>query len=217
MRTQQLHRRLWRLMAGIPVSAMRDPRCLTPDQRQAVRFAQEELADLPICIDDTHELTVTDFRSRAVLAAKRWKADLMIVDYAQLLLVPARGTSSTQLPNKRKPCATLPATIAAWLRLPRFAAPLRWISIAIRTWKIFSAPAHLSRPRKSFSCFTVAGRKAVHGRRLLFSWQDARITGFTLVRDQRSKMGRVQGPIRRSERSSLFAQLASRKGLKCAH
>ena len=88
MRTQQLHRRLWRLMAGIPVSAMRDPRCLTPDQRQAVRFAQEELADLPICIDDTHELTVTDFRSRAVLAAKRWKADLMIVDYAQLLLVP---------------------------------------------------------------------------------------------------------------------------------
>jgi replicative DNA helicase len=88
MRTMSLQRRFWRLMAGVPVSAMRDPRCLTPDQRQGIRAAQEELADLPICIDDTHELTISDFRSRAVLAAKRWKADLMIVDYAQLLLVP---------------------------------------------------------------------------------------------------------------------------------
>jgi len=88
MRTRQLHRRLWRLIAHVSVSAMRDPRCLTPEQRQAVRMAQEELADLPISIDETHELTVTDFRSRAVLAAKRWKADLIVVDYSQLLLVP---------------------------------------------------------------------------------------------------------------------------------
>jgi len=90
MRTQQLHRRLWRLMAGIPVSAMRDPRCLTPDQRQAVRFAQEELADLPICIDDTHELTVTDFRSRAVLAAK-----LLLVPRARNIIDAAPKQAET--------------------------------------------------------------------------------------------------------------------------
>jgi replicative DNA helicase len=88
MRRTQLIRRLWRLIARVPVSAMRDPRCLNPDQRQAIRNAQEELADLPIFIDETHELTVQAFRSKAVLAAKRWKADLIIVDYAQLLLVP---------------------------------------------------------------------------------------------------------------------------------
>lgn len=88
MRTMQLQRRFWRLIAQVPVYAMRDPRCLTPDQRQAIRQAQEELADLPISIDDTHELTISDYRSRAVLAAKRWKADLQIVDYAQLLIVP---------------------------------------------------------------------------------------------------------------------------------
>ena len=92
MRAKQLTRRLWRLIARVPVSAMRDPRCLTPEQRQAVLGAQEELADLPIFIDDTHELSLSDFRSRAVLASKRWKADLLIVDYAQLLLVPrAKG------------------------------------------------------------------------------------------------------------------------------
>ena len=92
MRKRQLVRRLWRLIAQVPVSAMRDPRCLTPDQRQDVRMAQEELADMPIFIDDRHELTVSEFRSRAVLAARRWKADLILVDYAQLLLVPrARG------------------------------------------------------------------------------------------------------------------------------
>lgn len=92
MRSRQLMRRLWRLMARVPVSAMRDPRCLTPEQRKAISLAQEELADLPIFIDDTHELSLSDFRSRAVLASRRWKADLMVVDYAQLLIVPrARG------------------------------------------------------------------------------------------------------------------------------
>ena len=92
MRSNQLLRRLWRLMARVPVSAMRDPRCLNPEQRTAIKAAQEELSDLPIFIDDTHELSLSEFRSRAVLAARRWKADLMLVDYAQLLIVPrARG------------------------------------------------------------------------------------------------------------------------------
>ncbi len=84
----QLQRRLWRLISQVPVSAMRDPRCLTPDQRARIRIAQEELLDLPIFIDDTHELKVSDFRSRAILAAKRWKADLIVADYAQLIIVP---------------------------------------------------------------------------------------------------------------------------------
>jgi len=88
MTKRALLRRLWRLIARVPVAAMRDPRCLTPEQRTAVRRAQEESVDLPIYIDDTHELTVSEYRSRAVLAAKRWKADLIVVDYAQLLLVP---------------------------------------------------------------------------------------------------------------------------------
>jgi replicative DNA helicase len=88
MKKGRLLRRLWRLMARVPVSAMRDPRCLTPDQRAAIRVAQEELVGLPILIDDKHELTINEFRSRAILAAKRWKADLIVVDYAQLLIVP---------------------------------------------------------------------------------------------------------------------------------
>src|SRR6185312_15773308 len=88
MQRDQILRRMWRWMAKIPVAAMRDPRCLRPDQRQAIRNAQEEVCDLPIFIDDTHELTISEFRSRAVLASRRWKADLLVVDYGQLLLVP---------------------------------------------------------------------------------------------------------------------------------
>ena len=88
MRKQQIIRRMVRLVAQVPVSHMRDPRCLTPDERRRIVVAREELADLPIFIDDTHELTMSEYRSRAVLAAKRWKADLLVVDYAQLLLVP---------------------------------------------------------------------------------------------------------------------------------
>lgn len=100
MRSHQLLRRLWRLMAHVPVAKMRDPRTLTPAERQAIRVAQEELADLPIEIDDQHELTVSEFRSRAVLAAKRWKADLLIVDYAQLLLVPKTRTIVEAAPKQ---------------------------------------------------------------------------------------------------------------------
>ncbi len=100
MRSHQLLRRVWRLMGRVAVAKMRDPRTLTPVERQAIRLAQEELADLPIEIDDTHELTVSEFRSRAVLAAKRWKADLLIVDYAQLLLVPKARTIVEAAPKQ---------------------------------------------------------------------------------------------------------------------
>jgi replicative DNA helicase len=100
MKSNQLLRRMWRMMAQVPVSKMRDPRTLTPEERQAIRRAQEELAGLPIEIDDTHELTVSEFRSRAVLAAKRWKADLLIVDYAQLLMVPKARTIVEAAPKQ---------------------------------------------------------------------------------------------------------------------
>jgi replicative DNA helicase len=88
MQAHQIVRRMCRYIAKVPVAHMRDPRCLTPDERGRIRQARKELADLPISIDDTHELTVSDYRCRCALAAKRGKADLIITDYAQLLLVP---------------------------------------------------------------------------------------------------------------------------------
>jgi replicative DNA helicase len=100
MGRQPLMERFWRLMARVPVASMRDPRCLTPDQRKSIREAQEEMCDLPIQIDDTHELKVTEFRSRAVLAAKRWKADLIVVDYGQLLIVPKAKNAVEAAPKQ---------------------------------------------------------------------------------------------------------------------
>lgn len=92
MKKEQIVRRMVRYMARVPVSHMRDPRCLMPEERARIHDAREELLDLAIVIDDTHELTVSEYRSRSVLAAKRWKADLLVADYAQLLLVPrAKG------------------------------------------------------------------------------------------------------------------------------
>lgn len=88
MTAQQLVRRMTRLVAQVPVMKMRDPRTLTPGERYQLSQAREEIIDLPIVIDDTHELTYGDFRSRAVLAAKRGQADLLVIDYGQLLLVP---------------------------------------------------------------------------------------------------------------------------------
>jgi replicative DNA helicase len=100
MRKTQIVRRMKRYIARIPVSHMRDPRCLRPEERQALRMADEELLDLPIFIDDTHELTTSEYRSRAVLAAKRWKADLLVMDYAQLLLFP-RARTAVELAQKQ--------------------------------------------------------------------------------------------------------------------
>ncbi len=92
MKDWQLVRRMLRYMARIPIRNMRDLRCLTPPEKARLELAREELLDLPIQIDDTHELTCSEYRSRCVLAAKRWKADLIVTDYAQLLIVPkAKG------------------------------------------------------------------------------------------------------------------------------
>lgn len=88
MREHQIARRMIRYVARIPVQHMRDPRCLTPEEKRRIAVAREELADLKIKIDDTHELTTSEYRSRCVLAAKRWRADLIVTDYAQLLIVP---------------------------------------------------------------------------------------------------------------------------------
>jgi replicative DNA helicase len=88
MRSSQIVRRMARYIAMVPIKQMRDPRCLTPNEKFRLFKAREELSSLPIVIDDTHELTTSDYRSRSVLAAKRWKADLIVTDYAQLLLVP---------------------------------------------------------------------------------------------------------------------------------
>jgi replicative DNA helicase len=88
MKAHQIVRRMARYIAQVPVAAMRDPRCLTEVQLYDLKKAREELRDLPIVIDDTHELTTSEYRSRSVLAARRWKADLIVTDYAQLLLVP---------------------------------------------------------------------------------------------------------------------------------
>lgn len=93
MNEYQIARRMARYIAQVPVVHMRDPRCLTPDEKGRLRQAREELVDLPIFIDDTHELTISEYRSRCVLAAKRWKADLIVTDYAQLLLVPKAKNS----------------------------------------------------------------------------------------------------------------------------
>jgi replicative DNA helicase len=88
MKGWQIVRRMTRLMARVPTVHMRDPRALRPDERKALADARAELRDLPIVIDDTHELTASEFRARCVLATRRWRADLIVVDYAQLLLVP---------------------------------------------------------------------------------------------------------------------------------
>jgi replicative DNA helicase len=90
MKNYQIMRRMTRYIARVPISSMRDPRCLTFEQKRRIVQAREELADLTdyINIDDTHELTIAEYRSRCASAAKRWKADLIITDYAQLLIVP---------------------------------------------------------------------------------------------------------------------------------
>jgi replicative DNA helicase len=87
MKDYQIVRRMIRYVAKIPVRNMRDLRVLSREERRRVVLAREELADLKINIDDTHELNTQEYRSRCVLAAKRWKADLIVLDYAQLLIV----------------------------------------------------------------------------------------------------------------------------------
>src|SRR5690606_37701068 len=80
-----LARRQMSTSGRVPMGeVMRPDLQLTRESTQAVNSVLERIGD-QVLIDDSEELTVSQLRARARVAVRRYKAELIVVDYAQLV------------------------------------------------------------------------------------------------------------------------------------
>lgn len=82
--TLQMTQRLISQKTGVPLGHIMG-NDLRPDELERVEGAEMELASLPIYIDDTPALSITDLSARARLAKRQRDTKLIIVDYIQLM------------------------------------------------------------------------------------------------------------------------------------
>lgn len=98
MSASSLGERLLSSVASIPSQYLRAGR-LAPDEWQTLALARDELAELPIHIDDDAGQTVARIRARARAQQMRSGLGLVVVDYLQLLTEPGarRGATGNEI------------------------------------------------------------------------------------------------------------------------
>ena len=72
-------------LAGIPLDHIRNPQKMAPGELEVVTAAATRLAHLPIFIDDTAGLTMTELRSKARRLKRKHDIRLIVLDYLQLM------------------------------------------------------------------------------------------------------------------------------------
>lgn len=99
MSKEKLLQRLYPLMSNIlTANMMRDPRLMTghTDVPELKRLSQE-IAKLPIFVDDSSPLTIQKLRARAKMMRRRHGIRIAAIDYVQLLECPGKvGTDETK-------------------------------------------------------------------------------------------------------------------------
>ncbi|MFZ9394504.1 MAG: replicative DNA helicase [Erythrobacter sp.] len=93
MSADQLATRILAEQAEISSEALRSGK-LTRDEFQKLSFASQQLAELPLYIDDTPALTIAALRSRARRLKRRHDIGLIVVDYLQLLQGSGRANDN---------------------------------------------------------------------------------------------------------------------------
>lgn len=90
MRNVQLVSRAFSYVSDVLTANMvRDPRGLSFYDLEALGESEKKVSGLPIFIDDTSGLTWDQLCARARMAIRKHKAKLSIIDYLQLIQVPA--------------------------------------------------------------------------------------------------------------------------------
>lgn len=93
MRRQQLIQRLLAAIASVPAEHLRDGH-LTPQEWDNVLRWGPKVADYPIWIDDTPDLSVAEMRAR--IAGMKTRPGLIVVDYIQLMRGGERAENRVQ-------------------------------------------------------------------------------------------------------------------------
>jgi replicative DNA helicase len=87
MSRQQLAQRILCSRARVDSHRLRRGRH-TPQEMHQLELVANDLADAPLFVDDTSDLTIMELRARARMAARRHKIRAIFVDYLQLMRVP---------------------------------------------------------------------------------------------------------------------------------
>ena len=93
MSADQLATRILAEQAEISSESLRSGK-LTREEFQQLSFASQQLAELPLYIDDTPALTIAALRSRARRLKRRHDIGLIVVDYLQLLQGSGRANDN---------------------------------------------------------------------------------------------------------------------------
>lgn len=93
MSADQLATRILAEQAEISSESLRSGR-LTREEFQKLSFASQQLAELPLYIDDTPALTIAALRTRARRLKRRHDIGLIVVDYLQLLQGSGRANDN---------------------------------------------------------------------------------------------------------------------------
>jgi replicative DNA helicase len=90
MSAEQLTQRILSSAAGIPANRISNGQ-FGEGEFQRMAAAVNELADLPLYIDDTPGLSINAMRSRARRMKRQFNIGLLVVDYLQLMTAPLKG------------------------------------------------------------------------------------------------------------------------------
>ncbi|HXM62993.1 MAG TPA: DnaB-like helicase C-terminal domain-containing protein [Terriglobales bacterium] len=85
-----LLQRLWSHDGKIPFQCIRYPRRLEPEMRTRIRLAMGDVGQWPLFVVEDSSLSIQKLIAKARLLIRREKVQLLIVDYVQLISVPAR-------------------------------------------------------------------------------------------------------------------------------
>jgi replicative DNA helicase len=82
--------RLWSHEGAIPFQNIRNPRHITPEMRDCIKKAMGEVGLWPLFVVDDGSLSLQRLLAKARLMIRQEKIQLLIVDYLQLILAPAK-------------------------------------------------------------------------------------------------------------------------------
>jgi replicative DNA helicase len=85
-----LLQRLWSHEGRIPFQCIRYPRHLEPDVRQRIQRAMGDVGQWPLFVVEDSGLSIQKLLAKARLLIRQEKVQLLIVDYMQYVLAPAR-------------------------------------------------------------------------------------------------------------------------------
>jgi replicative DNA helicase len=90
MRTDEILRRIFSIVSGVPFIRIRDPKWASADDMNAVKYAAGKIAEWPLWIDQESGIHIDQLVARAKLAIRRHGVKFIGVDYCQIVRADGR-------------------------------------------------------------------------------------------------------------------------------